>query len=94
MILESLVSKYVNSCERALRELEISETCTNIGKTEVAQVVESAKAYLQDAKYYRDKKEFEVSLTSVSYCEGLLDALKMLGIIKIRSWEPTRRLGR
>lgn len=94
MSLEALVSKYVASCEQALCELEISQTCTEIDRREVEKVVESAKAYLQDAKYYRDKKEFEVSLASVSYCEGLLDALKMLDIIKIPSWEPTRRLGK
>ncbi|NWG10677.1 DUF357 domain-containing protein [Candidatus Bathyarchaeota archaeon] len=92
MILEELVSKYIASCEQALRELAISETCTKIGQTEVAKVVESVKAYLQDAKYYKDKKEFEVSLASVSYCEGLLDALKMLGAVRFE-W-PTKPKGK
>lgn len=45
-------------------------------------VVEFAKAYFEDAKYYRDRKRFEVSLASVAYCEGLLDALKLLGAVK------------
>jgi len=44
--------------------------------------LELAKAYLQDAKYYRDEGKLEVSLASVAYCEGLLDALKMLGMVK------------
>jgi len=48
-----------------------------------------AKAYLQDAKYYRDGKRFDVSLASVAYCEGLLDALKMLGAVKFE-W-PARK---
>ncbi|MEM2104245.1 MAG: DUF357 domain-containing protein [Candidatus Bathyarchaeia archaeon] len=46
------------------------------------KVVELAKAYLQDAKYYSESKQFEVSLASIAYCEGLLDALKMLGAVK------------
>jgi hypothetical protein len=51
--------------------------------------VDASKAYLEDAKYYREKKKFEVSLTSVAYCEGLLDALRMLGVVKFE-W-PTRK---
>ncbi|NWF86852.1 DUF357 domain-containing protein [Candidatus Bathyarchaeota archaeon] len=81
MSLETLVSKYIASAEQVLHDLTIIET-SNIGKSEVGKVVESAKAYLADAKYYKDKKEFEVSLASVSYCEGLLDALKMLGAVR------------
>jgi FAD synthetase len=44
---------------------------------------------LQDAKYYRDNGKLEVSLASVAYCEGLLDALKMLGAVKFE-W-PVRK---
>jgi hypothetical protein len=50
-----------------------------------------AKAYLEDARYYREKKKFEVSLTSIAYCEGLLDALRLLGAVKFE-W-PTRKKG-
>jgi len=38
--------------------------------------------YLEDAKYYKAQKRFETSLTSVAYCEGLLDALNLLGAVK------------
>jgi hypothetical protein len=88
MSLEVLVSKYVASAEQVFRELEIVDNCISIDGSGVVKVVESAKAYLADAKYYRDKKEFDVSLTSISYCEGLLDALKMLGAVRFE-W-PTR----
>jgi FAD synthetase len=81
MSLEELVSKYIASTEHVLSEIEIAETL-NVDVTSVKKVVEFAKAYLQDAKYYRDKSKFEVSLASVAYCEGLLDALKLLGAIK------------
>jgi FAD synthetase len=82
MSLEKLVSKYIASAEHALGELMISETCINLSAESVKKVVEFAKAYLEDAKYYRDKNKFEVSLASVAYCEGLLDALKLLGTVK------------
>jgi len=35
---------------------------------------------LEDAKYYEDKSKLETSLASVAYCEGLLDALRLLGL--------------
>jgi FAD synthetase len=68
-----------------LLQLEIAKT-SHIAKSEVGKVVDSAKAYLADAKHYKNKKEFGVSLASVSYCEGLLDALKMLGAVRFE-WQ-------
>jgi len=44
---------------------------------------------LKDAKYYKDEKKFETSLTSIAYCEGLLDALRLLGVVKFE-W-PTKK---
>jgi len=48
-------------------------------------VFDWAKRYLQDAKYYQEKGKLETSLTSVAYCEGLLDALRLLGAVDF-SW--------
>jgi len=90
MSLEELVSKYIASAERVFCEMKIAEACTNIDVSDVNKVVEFAKAYLEDAKYYRDKKKFEVSLASVAYCEGLLDALKLLGAVKFE-WPVKRK---
>jgi FAD synthetase len=89
MSLEELVSKYIASAEYVFCELEIAETRMNIDLRDITGVVESAKAYLEDAKYYRDQKRFGVSLASVAYCEGLLDALKLLRAVKFE-W-PTKK---
>jgi FAD synthetase len=80
--LEALVSKYIASAEQVFNEMQISETPVQLDINIVKGVVEFAKAYLEDAKYYKDRKRFEVSLASVAYCEGLLDALKLLGAVK------------
>ena len=93
MSLEELVSKYIGSAERVFCEMEIAETRTNIDVISVNKVLEFAKAYLEDAKYYRDKKKFEVSLASVAYCEGLLDTLKLLGAVKFE-WPVKRKAKR
>jgi len=92
MSLKELVSRYIDSADHVFDEIKIAEECTNIDVLGVKKAVEFAKAYLEDAKYYRDKKKFEVSLASVAYCEGLLDALKLLGAVKFE-W-PVKRKGK
>jgi len=82
MSLESLVAKYVGSTEHVLKNMETVEDSININAENIGKIVQCVKAYLEDAKYYRDRKKFEVSLASVAYCEGLLDALKLLGAVK------------
>jgi len=82
MSLEKLVSKYIASAESVFDEMDVVEACISLNVNSIKEVLEYAKAYLQDAKYYKERKRFEVSLASVAYCEGLLDALKMLGAVK------------
>jgi len=82
MSLEKLVAKYIGSTEYVLKNMETFEDSTNINAKSIRKVVQYVKAYLKDAKYYRDRKKFEVSLASVAYCEGLLDTLKLLGAVK------------
>ena len=90
MSLEGLVAKYIGSTERVLRNMETVEDSVNVDIESVRKVVEYVKAYLEDAKYYRDRKKFEVSLASVAYCEGLLDALKLLGAVKFE-WPAKKK---
>ena len=82
MSLEALVAKYIDSAEKVLGEMERVKGSVTVGKTDVDKAVEYVRAYLADAKYYKAQKRFETSLTSVAYCEGLLDALKLLGLVK------------
>lgn len=89
MILEKLVAKYIDSAEQVFDKIEIADKPEKMNAEDAERVIEAAKTYLEDAKYYRDKKKFAVSLTSVAYCEGLLDALKLLGAVKFE-W-PTRK---
>jgi hypothetical protein len=90
MSLEQLVSKYIGSAEHVFCKIEITENSIKANAEGIKKVLESAKAYLEDAKYYRDKKKLEISLVSVAYCEGLVDALKLLGAVKFE-WPVKRR---
>jgi FAD synthetase len=87
--MEKLASKYIASAEQAFKEIEIVEISLSLDHNSVNKVIESARAYLEDAKYYRDRKKFEVSLASIAYCEGLLDALKLLGAVRFE-WPTTK----
>jgi hypothetical protein len=89
MNLEKLVSIYVDSAEHVFSKMEIVRPSPKLETNGILKVVDSARDYLRDAKYYREKEKFEVSLTSVAYCEGLLDALKLLGTVRFE-W-PSRK---
>ena len=90
MNLEKLVLKYLASTEQVLTEIETAEDSISINVKNIQKVVEYVKAYLEDAKYYKSRRKFDVSLASVAYCEGLLDALKLLGAVKFK-WPAKKR---
>jgi FAD synthetase len=81
MSLEKLTSKYIDSATYVLYTLEMVEEQTKEQRASIEKVIESAKAYLEDARHFRNEGRLELSLTSVAYCEGLLDALRMLGAV-------------
>jgi hypothetical protein len=79
---EALASKYIVSAEKVLNEIQCVEGAIAVDEKIVSNILEYARAYLEDAKYYKAQKKFETSLTSIAYCEGLLDALRLLGAVK------------
>jgi FAD synthetase len=82
---EELAAKYIQKAERALTELKVIDNEGRPDTGKVKTVVDEAKRYLEDAKYYVANGRFETGLASVAYCEGLLDALRMLGYVEF-SW--------
>jgi len=89
MKLQELLDKYIESTEAVLAEIEIIQSM-NIDNKKVNSVIETAKSYLEDAKYYRDRKRLETGLASIAYSEGLLDALKLLEVAAF-SWPKRKR---
>ena len=88
MSLEALVSKYIASAEKVLSEMQRSHSSLTINEMSVNKIVDYIADYLADAKYYKAQKKFETSLVSIAYCEGLLDALRLIGAVKFE-W-PTK----
>ena len=85
MKIDNLVTKYIHGAEKVINEIEKLPDELHINENEAKTVFDWAKRYLEDAKYYQEKGNLETSLTSVAYCEGLLDALRLLGVVEF-SW--------
>jgi len=82
MSLKELTSKYIQNSERVLAEIKLATDVVVIDEEKIKGIIESARQYLNDAKYYELQNRLETSLASVSYCEGLLDALHLLGVVE------------
>ena len=89
MSLEALTTKYIASAETVLKTLQRNPTPIGVTEEAVSNLISYVHDYLEDAKYYKASGKLETSLTSVAYCEGLLDALRLLGAVTFE-W-PTRK---
>lgn len=89
MSARSLLSKYVKNSEKALDEIKLSQEPKSPRTDQISEVVDYAKRYLRDAKYYGEKQQYETALVSVAYCEGILDALRLLGLVKF-TWPQAK----
>jgi len=78
---DRLIEKYSRGCLRAIEELRETDLPKSIGSDEVKSLIEHAARYVDDAEYYaRERKA--TALASVSYAEGILDALRLLGLVE------------
>ena len=78
---DRLISKYTNGCRKVLDELKNRELPVTITEDQVREMLEHTERYLDDAEYYWGEQK-AVALTSVAYAEGILDALKLLGLVE------------
>jgi FAD synthetase len=87
--LEELATKYISMAEKVCSELRRPQRPINLNEEMVTAVLSYANDYLEDAKYYKAQGKLETSLTSVAYCEGILDALRLIGAVNFE-W-PTKQ---
>jgi len=88
--LEALTGKYISMAEKVFNELTRTQTPINLTNEMVTAVMSYALDYLEDAKYYKAQGKLETSLTSVAYCEGLLDALRLIGAVNFE-WPSNQK---
>ena len=90
MSLEALTDKYISMAEKVFSELKQTQTPISLTEETVASVLSYANDYFEDAKYYKAQGNLETSLTSVAYCEGLLDALRLIGAVNFE-WPSNQK---
>ena len=73
---EERVEKYLSGLAVAIKSVE------NKLDTLYSELVEAAKRYAEDAKYYLNTGDCETALVAASYAEGLLDSLKYLRVVE------------
>jgi FAD synthetase len=78
--MEDRIKLYIRMVENALEQARGQLNSLNENDK---KLVELAELYLQDSKYYLEKKDYATALATVSYAEGLLDSLNLTGKIKI-----------
>lgn len=81
---DRLISKYTEGCRRVLDQLAIKSLPAEINEEQVKDLLNHVENYLFDGEYYKNEKK-PTALTCVAYAEGILDALKLLGIVDF-SW--------
>ena len=69
---EEKAEKYIENLKTAFETLKVNERYRHLA--------DLAKTYMLDAEYYLSRGEYITSIACSSYAEGLLDALKKIGV--------------
>ena len=79
--LDRLIEKYSAGCRRAIDELDPKDLPRSVTLEDVKALTGHAANYLDDGEYYQTERK-ATALASVSYAEGILDALRLLGLVE------------
>jgi len=78
--LKQRVKSYITKTRRVLEEIRLKKSYQPLSSNLINEFMEHVRRYVEDAEFYLEKDDLETALASISYCEGLLDALKLLGM--------------
>ncbi len=79
------VEAYITNVELVLDRLE-----GRLGEP-YSRLLRLARLYASDARYYLERGDVFTALACIAYAEGLVDALRHLGVAEV-DWEPLSRL--
>jgi len=65
---------YLAAIEKSLRQLE------SVNNPDALRVIDYARRYVADSKYFLETGKSTTALASVAYAEGLLDSLSIIGL--------------
>jgi FAD synthetase len=81
------VLTYIKMVEKAL-EKAIN---TFSGGDREREIIRLAELYLNDSKFYFNKGDYITALSCIAYSEGLIDAMRILGVIDVEWSRPKIR---
>jgi len=82
--IKTRTEKYILATGKALSNMKMLDKSL-VSEIDVRMVLNSAKNYYRDAQHYLEAEDFTTALASITYCEGLMDALKSMGFMDF-SW--------
>lgn len=79
------IHAYIRNVEEALSSAQ------RFGlSTREREILRIARSYVDDARHYLEKEDYYNAMATVAYAEGLLDALRIMGLVDF-SWPRTSR---
>ena len=78
---------YLAAIERALKLAKV------VSNPDALRVVDYAKRYVADGKYYLETGKPTTALASVAYAEGLLDSLSIMGVADLGKTNSLKSVG-
>ncbi len=88
--LETRICLYIINVEQVLEKVKTSLDTD----PRVREIVNIVEAYVKDSKYYLSKKDYFTALSTITYAEGLLDALRFLNILSFEWKRPSELVQR
>ncbi len=79
-----LAEKYVANLDVAFSTLKLARASGGVRKEDLDYVLDMAKRYHEDARGFLRAGRPLTSIAASSYAEGLLDALRFLGLVEFR----------
>lgn len=87
--LRSRVEGYIRNTRKVLAEIRFKRPFPSVSEDVICEILDYIKRYVEDADFYLRNDDLETALASISYCEGLLDALRLLKIADFE-WPASR----
>jgi len=81
-IAEKRLNKYFKLTEEAYKKAKLSNQKINLENAR-EKILDMVKRYIDDAYYFKEKKDIVTAFASLSYAHGLLDAGAMLGFFDV-----------
>ncbi len=76
--LEKKLNKYIKLTELALEEIKVNNK-------DGEELLKISKCYFDDAKFFREKKDFVNAFSAINYSHAFLDAGVILKKFKVRN---------